>query len=120
METLTKVEEKVMQILWNIKSGFVKDVIDKMEEEPKPPYNTISSVIRILVKKGFVDFKAYGKTYEYFPKISKLAYKKLMFTQFLKNYFDGSYENVVSYMVSEEEIPNEEVSEIKQIIEKMK
>ncbi|MBQ5454000.1 MAG: BlaI/MecI/CopY family transcriptional regulator, partial [Bacteroidales bacterium] len=69
MEQLTKTEEKVMQILWKLKKAFVKDIIEEISD-PKPPYNTISSVVRILKDKGFVDFKAYGKTYQYFPKVS--------------------------------------------------
>ncbi len=115
MEALTKAEERVMQILWKLKKAFVKDVIEEMEE-PRPPYNTISSVVRILVEKGFVDFKAYGRTYEYFPKVSKLQYKKFTFGQMLKNYFDGSYETMVSYMVDEEEISESEISKIREII----
>ena len=117
MEQLTKAEEKVMQILWKLKSAFVKDIIDQMPD-PKPPYNTISSVVRILREKGFVDFKAYGKTYEYFPAISNMADKKYTFGQMLRNYFDGSYETMVSYMVDEESISDHEISEIKQIIDK--
>ena len=116
MEQLTKAEEKVMQILWKLKSAFVKDIIEQMPD-PKPPYNTISSVVRILREKGFVDFKAYGKTYEYFPAVSKLAYKKYTFGQMLRNYFDGSYETMVSYMVDEEPVSEREISEIKQIID---
>lgn len=118
METLTKTEEKIMQILWKLKKGFVKDVISKLPE-PKPPYNTISSIVRILEKKGFVSYKAYGKTYEYFPVISKRDYKKFTFKNFMKNYFDNSYESVVSFMVEENEISDKEVDEIKEIINKM-
>ena len=117
MEALTKAEEKVMQILWKLKKAFVKDVIEEMDP-PKPPYNTISSVVRILVEKGFVGYKAYGRTYEYFPKISKLQYKKFTFGQMLRNYFDGSYETMFSYMVDEEQISDSEITEIKKIIDK--
>ncbi len=119
MESLTKAEEKVMQILWKLKSAFVKDIIEQMPD-PKPPYNTISSVVRILREKGFVDFKAYGKTYEYFPVVSKLAYKKFAFSQMLKNYFDGSYKTMVSYMVEEETLSQQEIDEISAIIDKSK
>ncbi|MTI20322.1 BlaI/MecI/CopY family transcriptional regulator, partial [Fulvivirga sp. RKSG066] len=66
MKELTKAEEQVMQILWQIKKGFVRDVIDKMPE-PKPAYNTVSTIIRILEQKGFVDHNAYGKSHEYYP-----------------------------------------------------
>jgi BlaI family transcriptional regulator, penicillinase repressor len=113
METLTKAEEKVMQVLWEIKKGFVKDVIDRMGE-PKPPYNTISSLIRILEKKGFVHYKAYGKTHEYFPAISKLAYRSFTFRNFVANYFEGVPENVLSFMVREENLDPEEIKKVMQ------
>jgi len=116
METLTKTEEKIMQIMWTIKKGVVKDVIDQMPE-PKPPYNTISSVVRILEKKGFVTHKAYGKTHEYFPKISKSTYKRQTFKKLLSNYFEGSYKNVVSFMLDEKEIDEKQILELKEIIE---
>jgi predicted transcriptional regulator len=117
METLTKTEERVMQILWTIKKGVVKDIIEKLPD-PKPPYNTISSVVRILEKKGFVDYKAYGKTHEYFAKITKARYRKFSFKKFLSNYFEGSYESVVSFMLKEKQFSPEEIDELKKIIEK--
>ncbi|GAB3332584.1 BlaI/MecI/CopY family transcriptional regulator [Larkinella ripae] len=116
MEPLTKAEEKVMQILWAIRKGFVKDVIDEMPE-PKPPYNTISSLIRILEKKGFVGHKAYGKTHEYFPAVSKLAYRKSAFKNFLANYFEGSPEKIVSFMVNEEKLEPEEIQRIMYLLD---
>lgn len=116
METLTKTEEKVMQILWALKKGFVKDVIDGMPD-PKPPYNTISSLIRILEKKGFVGHKAYGKTHEYFPTVSKLAYRKFTFRNFLSNYFEGSPEQVVSFMVNEEKLSPEEIKRMQELLD---
>ena len=116
METLTKREEEIMQIIWKVKKGFVKDFIEKIKGE-KPPYNTVSSIVRILVKKGFVDYKQYGNTYEYFPKISKKKYRKYMFKQVFSNYFDGSYEKVVSYMAKDKNLGKEEVESILKIIE---
>ncbi|GAB3273495.1 BlaI/MecI/CopY family transcriptional regulator [Larkinella harenae] len=116
MEALTKAEEKVMQILWGIRKGFVKDVIDAMPD-PKPPYNTISSLIRILEKKGFVEHKAYGKNHEYFPAVSKLAYRKFTFKNFLANYFEGAPENVVSFMVKEEKLSPEEVQRMMELLD---
>jgi len=115
METLTKTEEKVMQIIWDLKRCFVKDVIEKIGQ-PTPPYNTISSLIRILEKKGFVSHKAYGKTHEYFPAISKLAYRSFTFKNFVSDYFDGSAENVVSYMVKEENLGQEEIDKMKELL----
>ena len=70
MNKLTRAEEQVMQVLWEMEKGLVKDMLDKLPE-PKPAYNTVSTIIRILEKKGFVDHKAYGTTYEYFPIVKK-------------------------------------------------
>ena len=84
MKELTKAEEQVMQILWQIEKGFVKDVLAKMSE-PKPAYNTVSTIIRILEKKGFVSYKAYGKTHEYFPIIDKTTYSNF----YLKNLLEA-------------------------------
>jgi len=108
METLTKTEEKIMQVIWDLKRGFVKDVIDRLGE-PAPPYNTVSSLIRILEKKGFVGYKAYGKTHEYFPLISKLAYRSFTFRNFVANYFDGASGNVLSFMLEEQDLSPEEI-----------
>lgn len=116
METLTKREEEIMMIIWSIKKGLVHDIIEKMPE-PQPPYNTISSIVRILEKKGFVSHKAYGKTHEYFPAISKMAYRKHIFKRMMKDYFENSYENVVSHLVNDKEVGNNEIEEIKEIIE---
>ena len=118
VEELTKTEERIMQVFWDLQSGFVKDIIEHLHDEPKPPYNTISSVVRILVKKGYVGFKAYGITYEYFPIISKAEYGKLSFKKLLANYFDGSTQSLLSYMVKEESVSEQDIEEIKKMIEK--
>ncbi|SMO53779.1 BlaI/MecI/CopY family transcriptional regulator [Solitalea koreensis] len=118
MEELTKTEEKIMQILWEIKKGFVKDIIERMDDESKPPYTTISSVVRILENKGFVDHKAYGKTHEYYPAISKSEYRKANFKRLVKNYFDGSTESLLSFMVKEEKLDEKELQKLKDIINK--
>jgi len=117
METLTKAEEKVMQQLWKLKKAFVKDIISQLKE-PKPNYNTVSTIIRILEKKGFVEHKAYGKTYEYSPKVSKSTYKKFLFKRMLGDYFENSYENVFSFLIKEEKLSDKEIEEIKKMIEK--
>ena len=116
MESLTKTEEKVMQILWDIKKGFVKDVIERMSP-PEPPYNTISSLIRLLEKKGFVGHTAYGKTHEYYPLISKAAYRRFTFKQYLANYFEGSPDKVVSFMVKEENLNPEEIRKMLDLLD---
>lgn len=119
METLTKAEEKVMQVLWDLKQGFVKDVIDRLGDPP-PPYNTISSLIRILEKKGFVGHRAYGKTYEYFPLISKLSYRSHTFRNFVANYFDGASGNVLSFMLEEQNISPDDIEKAMTEINKSK
>jgi len=116
MEELTKTEERIMQILWKLKKAFVKDIIDEVDEEPKPPYNTISSIVRLLEKKGYVKYKAYGKTYEYFPAISKDEYAKTTFSKLFSGYFDNSPSNLLSFMVKEEKLTEKDIEEIKQII----
>ncbi len=117
METLTAKEEQIMQLLWQHKRALVSQLIEDFPGEEKPPHSTVSSVVRILEKKGFVGHKAYGRTYEYFPLISKRAYKKVRFEHLLQQYFEGSYEEVVSFMVEEQPLTAEQLAEIKQIIE---
>ena len=121
METLTKKEEQIMQILWKLKKAFVNDIIEELPE-PKPPYNTISSIVRILESRGFVDYKAYGKSHQYFPIITKAAYRKFAFKQMISGYFDGSYEKVVSFMVSDKEshLSEKETEELKKLTEILK
>ncbi|MCC8425997.1 BlaI/MecI/CopY family transcriptional regulator [Mucilaginibacter sp. UR6-11] len=120
MEELTKTEERVMQILWKLKQCFVKDIIDALPDDPKPPYNTISSIVRLLEKKGYVGYKAYGKTYEYFPVISKPEYRKTFFRKMIAGYFDNSVESLLSFMVKEEQLSEEDINKIKDIINKNK
>ena len=120
MEELTKTEERVMQVLWDLKQCFVKDIIEALPDDPKPPYNTISSVVRLLEKKGYVGYKAYGKTYEYFPLISKLDYRKIFFKKMISGYFDNSIESLVSFMVKEEQLSDTDINKIKDIINKNK
>lgn len=100
MKELTKAEDQIMQILWTIKKGFVKDIIDQLPE-PKPAYNTVSTIVRILEKKGFVGYKAYGKTHEYFPLIAKENYTRFYLNNMVKGYFNGSFQNLVSFFAKE-------------------
>ncbi len=116
MKKLTNAEEDIMQILWDIKSGFVKDVIDRMPE-PKPPYNTVSTVIRVLEKKGFVSHKQYGNTYEYFPVVSKEAYAKVHFSDFLSNYFSNSFPKMAAFFARENNLSMQELEEIMRLTE---
>lgn len=116
MEELTKTEERIMQVLWDLGNSVVRDIIDKLPDEPKPPYSTISSVVRILEKKGYVGFKAYGKTYEYFPLITKTEYRKHSFSKLFNDYFNGSADNLLSFMVKEENLTPDEINNLKTFI----
>jgi BlaI family penicillinase repressor len=111
MDKLTKAEEEVMLILWELKLAFVRDIIEQMPL-PKPHYNTVSTMIKILQEKGFVDYKAYGKTYQYFPIIAKETYFKKSVKPLLKNYFNGSAKQLVSFFVKEKNISIEELEKL--------
>lgn len=119
MNDLTKRELNVLEKLWQIKKGFVNDVIQQFPE-PRPPYTTISSIIRILENKGYVKHKVYGNTHEYAPTISKLKFKKQALKNLITNYFEGSLENVVSFMVAEKELSDQEIKELSDLIEQYK
>ncbi|WP_104384962.1 BlaI/MecI/CopY family transcriptional regulator [Sphingobacterium sp. HMA12] len=118
MEELTKKEEEVMQVIWHLKEVFVKDVIEYLDPTNSIPYNTISSIVRILEKKGYVGYKAFGKTYQYYPLISKMQYRKFSFSRVLDNYFDDSVENLLSFMVKEKKLSAEDIQKIEELIKK--
>ncbi len=117
MKELTKAEEQVMQIIWKTGGGFVKELI-QFFDDPKPAYNTVSTIIRILETKGFIDHKSYGKTYEYFPVISKEEYKRGFFKKFISNYFDNSFQGLLSFFSKEGDLSVEEMEQIKRLIQK--
>ena len=119
MEKLTNKEEEIMQVLWQLKTAFVKEVVAALPE-PKPHYNTISTVIRKMEEKGFVNHKAFGNTHQYYPIISMEAYRKTFMQKTINNYFDNSYKNVVSFFAQEEKISVTELKEIIKLIEKDK
>jgi BlaI family transcriptional regulator, penicillinase repressor len=115
MKELTKAEEQIMQVLWRLGKGFVKDIIDELPE-PKPAYNTVSTIVRILEKKGFVSHRAYGKTHEYFPLTSRDEYKKSFLKSFIKRYFGNSFQEMVSFFASDRDIGLEELEEIRKLL----
>ena len=117
MQELTKAEEQVMQVLWNAEKAFVKELLAEMQE-PKPAYNTVSTIIRILEKKGFVAFNAFGKTHQYYPIVSKEAYKTQISKSLVSKYFEGSFENLVSFFAKKEEIDLEELDQIIKTLKK--
>ena len=111
--------KKIMHILWKLEKAFVKDVLAEIKND-KPHYNTLSTIIRNLEDKGYVDYKAYGKTHQYFPIVTKEDYKKKFMNTAIENYFNSSYKNVVSFFAKEEKISVDELKEIIALIEKNK
>ena len=116
MKELTKAEEQVMQLLWKLEKAFVKDMIEEMPE-PKPAYNTVSTIVRILEKKGFVGHNAYGKTHEYFPLIAREVYTRSFMKNFMRNYFSGSFKEMVSFFAIED---NMSLSDFDELMEDVK
>lgn len=116
MIELTRAEEEVMQILWELGKCFVKDIVEKMPE-PKPAYNTVSTVVRILQKKGFVGYTAFGKTHEYFPLVAKENYTREYVNGFVQSYFNSSYKGLVSFFATENRLSIRELEEIKALVE---
>lgn len=116
MKELTKAEEQIMQVLWKMKKGFVKDILDKLPE-PKPAYNTVSTIVRILEKKGFVGYVAFGKTHEYFPIVPKKEYTRAFLKNFVGGYFSNSYKQMVSFFAQEENLSLKDMEELQRLIE---
>ncbi len=116
---LTRAEEEIMRVLWQIGKGFVKDVLAELPD-PKPAYNTVSTIIRILEKKELVGYTAYGKTHEYFPLISEEQYRRFQTEQLMTNYFDGSLKKLVSFFVSEKNVSLSEADEIIRLLNQKK
>lgn len=116
MQKLTKAEEDVMRLVWEAGRCTVSELLEKMGE-PKPPHSTISSVVRILERKGFVGHKAYGKTHEYFPLISKEDYGKRSLGDLLRHYFDGSAARLVSHLAAEEQISKSDLEDMMRRLE---
>ncbi len=106
-----------MQVLWKLKKGFVKDILEHFSD-PRPAYNTVSTIVRILQDKGFVDHKAYGRTHEYYPLISKSEYSKSHLSTFVNDYFSNSFGKMVSFFAKENSISVKEMEEIMKLMEK--
>lgn len=119
MVTLTKAEERIMQILWKIEKGFINDILEHFPE-PRPPYNSVSTIVRVLVKKEIVGFKAYGKTYEYYPLISKEEYRNGQLNRLTKNYFGNSLKQVVNFFSENKNLDMKEVEEVMKMLEEIK
>jgi len=119
IKELTRAEEQVMQELWKLGKAFVKEIIEQMDE-PKPAYNTVSTIIRILETKGFVGHDSFGKSHRYFPKISKDAYKDFATGKLLLGYFDNSPQNMLSFFLQERKLSLKEADDLFKLLEKAK
>ena len=118
MKSLTKAEEQIMQIIWQKERCIVRDIVDAL---PEPiPQTTVSSVVRILERKGFVGHKAYGKTHEYFPLVARQDFKKNSIKTWINNYFEGSPQQLVSFLVTENELKLKELDELMKELEVVK
>lgn len=119
LKELTKAEEEVMQILWKSGKGFIKDFLEEFPK-PKPAYNTVSTIIRILETKGFVDHKSYGKTFEYFPIVSKEQYSNFIMRSMMKNYFGNSFKQMVSFFAESNKMSVKDLDELMKEVKKNK
>ncbi|MBN1763756.1 MAG: BlaI/MecI/CopY family transcriptional regulator [Sedimentisphaerales bacterium] len=119
MNKLTQAEERIMQILWEMEKGFVKDILEQFPE-PKPNYNTVSTITRILEKKGFVDHKAYGNSHQYYPLITKDEYKQTYLQEILQDYFGNSFTNLVSFFSEHQDLEVDEVEEALRLLKKLR
>jgi predicted transcriptional regulator len=119
MNTLTKAEEQVMQILWEVEEGFVKDLLQHFPE-PRPAYNTVSTIIRILEKKGFVDHRSFGKSHQYYPLVSREQYRNERFSGLMKDYFNNSMKQVLSQFGNSGSLSLKEADEIIKLMEELK
>lgn len=119
LKELTRAEDQVMQILWKLEKGFIKDIMEEMPE-PKPAYNTVSTIVRILETKGFIDHKAYGKTHEYYPLVSRERYTKFYLNNMIKGYFNGSFQNLVSFFAKENKLNAADIDKLLKEVKKEK
>lgn len=119
MVKLTHQEESVMLQIWQLEECVVKDIQNQMPD-PQPPYTTLASIVRNLEQKGYLYSKKYGNVYVYSPKITEEEYKKVFMSGIVKNYFENSYKELVSFFVKEEKISPQELEEIIRMIEKGK
>lgn len=117
MKQLTKAEEEIMQILWDLKEANVASIIKQMPE-PKPAYNTVSTIVRILENKEFVDHRQEGKGYIYFPIVDKETYSNQSMNQLMNNYFNGSFKSMVSFFVKKNDLSTKDLESIMKEINK--
>ncbi len=117
--TLTKAEEKIMKILWGIGEGFIKDIIEQYPD-PKPPYNSVSTIVRVLVQKEIVGFRAYGNTHQFYPLISREEYSKGQLSKLVSDYYNNSLTEVVSFFTESKKLSKKELDEAMKMLQELK
>ncbi|MCE7057283.1 BlaI/MecI/CopY family transcriptional regulator [Algoriphagus sp. AGSA1] len=116
MEELTAHEEQIMKIFWKLDRAIVRDVLYELPD-PKPPYTTLASTVKVLEKKGYLGHKSYGKTNEYYTLVAESDYRKKSFNHLVRNFFGGSVENVLSFLVKEKKVSEKEIREMQRLID---
>jgi predicted transcriptional regulator len=116
MEELTKAQEEILLVLWEIQEGAVADVVEKLPE-PKPAYTTVATVVKVLEKKGYVARRKYGNIYVYYPVVTKRAYARHVLKDAYKGLFNNSLNQLVSFFVKEKGVPVSELEELKKMID---
>lgn len=119
MQKLAKREEQIMQALWRLEKAFVKEIIAELPD-PKPHYNSVATMVKILEEKGFVDHEAFGNTFRYFPLVSKETYQRQTLGDIVKQYFNDSYTSMLAFFAKEEKISKADLEEILKIIQSKK
>jgi BlaI family transcriptional regulator, penicillinase repressor len=116
MKTLTKAEEEIMQVIWKLESAFLRDILNEIPS-PKPHQNTVATIIKILVEKEFVGIEVFGRTHRYYPLVNKVDYSKGRVKSLVKKFYEGSFSNIVSSMVKEN---NLSIEELELLVKKLK
>ena len=115
MKELTNAEEQIMQVVWKLQTALIREVVEALPE-PRPAYNTVATFLKLLEKKGFVSYKKYGNTYQYYPLIEQRAYSHASLKKLISSYFGGSFSSMVSSFVSQNDISLKEYEELKQCV----
>ena len=119
MQKLAKREEQIMQACWHLGKAFIKEIIAELPD-PKPHYNSVATMVRILEDKGFLNHETFGNTFRYYPLVSKEQYQKHVLEDIVRQYFDNSYPSMLAYFAKEQKISQEELNEILEIIKSQK
>ncbi len=119
MQKLAKREEQIMQAFWHLGKAFIKEIIAELPE-PKPHYNSVATMVRILEEKGFLNHETFGNTFQYYPIVTKEEYQKLAFDDIVRLYFNNSYPRMLAYFAKEQRLTQTELNEILEIIKSQK